>query len=399
MPGIYSHNNNVRGGNTMRKAMLLILILSVLVISACAVQQPVVDDAGDEVKLEGTYKVGVLYPLTGDGAVYGLPLQKTTKIAIDEINKKGGVNGKKLEAIYEDGKCNPKDGNLAAQKLVNVDKVQVIIGGACSGETLGAAPIAEENQVILISPTATSPDITSAGDFIFRLAPSDAFAGIVASGHSFENLGAKKAAVISENTDYAQGLGNVFKQNFESLGGKIVADETFNPEDTDFRSQVTKVKAAKPDVIYLVPQTTPKGVLLLKQIKEAGVSQQLVVNEVLLGRNVIDENPELTEGMIGVEQKFDETNLKAAPLLAEYTRQANEEPPFPAFMSASYDIVYIIADAIIEVGYDGSAIKDYLYGLDDYEGAVGLVTLDENGDVVLEFSVKQVRDGVLVSIG
>src|SRR3989338_8226145 len=382
----------------MKKQVYVILTLLVLALSACATQQQAEeqeqsDSQQQQTQPQGTYKIGVMYPLTGDGASYGLPIQRTTKIAIDEINAKGGVNGRKLEAIYEDGKCNPKDGNAAAQKLVNIDKVEVIIGGVCSGETLGAAPIAEENKVALISPSATSPDITNAGDFIFRLAPSDAFAGIVAAEYASKDLKTSKAAIISETTDYAQGLRNVFKSYFEDLGGEIVADETYNPEDTDFRTQVTKVKAANPDIIYLVPQTVPKGILLVKQVKEAGIDQQLLTPEVLLGRNTISENADELEGLIGVEQKFDESSPKAAALLAKYEEQANEKAPFPFYMSAAYDSVYLVSNAISDGEYSGESIRDYLYSVSNYEGAAGKVTINQNGDVVMDYNVKQVTDG------
>jgi len=384
----------------MKKIILSVLVLFALIISACAVQQQAPSgETMQKKELQGSYKIGVMYPLSGDGAAYGIPLQATTKIAADEINAKGGVNGKKLELIYEDSKCNPKDGNAAAQKLINIDKVKVIIGGACSGETLGAAPLANDNKVVLISPSATSPDITAkGGDFVFRLAPSDAFAGIIAAYYSFTDLSAKKAAIISESTDYAQGLRRVFKENFEKLGGTIVADETYNPEDTDFRTQVTKVKAANPDVIYLVPQTTPKGVLLIKQIKEAGVKTQLLTAEVLIGRNVIKDNAADVEGLIGIEQRFDDKSSKPAALLAKYSQQSGEEPAFPAYMSAAYDIVYLISDAIAKNGYDGEKIRDYFYAVKDYDGAVGKVTLDKNGDVILAYSVKQVKNGKLVTL-
>ena len=388
----------------MKKALLVFLTLTVLILSACAVQQETPQTDGGEKPAaqaqitQGSYKIGVMYPLTGDGASYGLPIQRATKIAIDEINAKGGINGKKIEAIYEDDKCNPKDGNAAAQKLVNIDKVKVIIGGVCSGATLGASPITEENKVILISPSATSPDITNAGDFVFRVAPSDAYAGIVTSDYAFNDLKTKKAALITETTDYAQGLRRVFKENFAKLGGEIVADETYNPEDTDFRSQVTKVKASAPDVIYIVPQAPPKGVLLTKQIKEAGIKQQLLTAEVLIGRNIVKDNAADMENLIGVEQKFDDKAPKAAVLLAKYKQQTKEEPPFPAYMSGAYDIVYLIADAIGKYGYDSEKIRDFLYSLKDYEGAVGKLTIDQNGDPIMEYSIKQVKKGELVTL-
>ena len=250
----------------MKNKLLVILTLFILILSACAQQQAPPQSSGQQqTQLQGSYKIGVMVPLSGDAAAYGLPIQKALKIALDEVNANGGVNGKKLEPIYEDSKCSPKDGNAAAQKLVNIDGVKIIIGGVCSGETLGAAPITESNKVILFSPSATSPDITKAGDFVFRDAPSDAYAGVIASNYAYNDLNSKKAAIISESTDYAQGLRKVFKENFARVGGEIVADETYNPEDTDFRTQVTKVKAANPDVVYLVPQAPPKGILLIKE--------------------------------------------------------------------------------------------------------------------------------------
>ena len=381
----------------MKKTILAIITLIVLLLSACAVQQQTQIEQ-KQVQPQGSYKIGVMLPLSGDAAAYGLPIQKTIKIALDEVNAKGGVNGKKLELIYEDSKCNPKDGNAAAQKLVNIDKVKIIIGGACSGETLGAAPITEANKVILISPSATSPDITKAGDFVFRTAPSDAYAGIVASDYAFNTLKAKKSAVISETTDYAQGLRKVFKENFAKSGGDIVADEVYNPEDTDFRTQVTKVKSANPDVIYLVPQAPAKGVLLVKQLKEAGAKQQLLTAEVIIGRNIVKENGADLEGLVGIEQKFDEKVPKASALMAKYRQEAKEEPPFPGYMAGAYDIVYLLADAIGKYGYDSEKIRDYLYTLKDYDGAVGKITMDSNGDPIMEYAIQQVKNGQLVAL-
>ena len=375
-------------------------ILTLLIFISCTKsynpQGAAVAEQKNEINYNGSYKIGVMLALTGDAATYGLPEQQSIEIALDEINSIGGINGKKLEAIYEDSKCNPKDGNAAAQKLVNIDKVKLIIGGSCSGETLGAAPITEANKVILISPSSTSPDITRAGDFVFRVAPSDAQAGIVAADYAFNELKSRKAALITESADYPQGLRKIFKENFVKLGGKIAADETYNPEDTDFRTQVTKVKAANPDVIYIVPQAPQKGILLIRQIKEAGLNQKLLTAEVLIGRNVIQDNAAEMEGLIGIEQKFDDKNKKAAKLFAKYKQETGEEAPFPTYMAGAYDIVYLIADVIKKEGYNSEKIRDFLYSVKDYEGAIGKLTIDKNGDPILDYNVKQVRNGNLV---
>ncbi|MBI3027465.1 ABC transporter substrate-binding protein [Candidatus Woesearchaeota archaeon] len=343
-----------------------------------------------------TYKIGVMYPLTGDGAAYGIPIQKATIIAADEINAKGGINGNQLRLIFEDSKCNPGDGNSAAQKLINIDKVKMIIGGVCSGETLGAVPITQAAKVILISPGATSPAITSAGDYVFRVAPSDSYAGVVASNYASTDLHAKKAALITEATDYAQGLREVFKTNFKK-SGTIVADEIYNPDDTDFRTQITKVKAANPDIIYLVPQTIPKAELLVKQIREQGLKQQLLTAEVIVSQaDAIKKNAALYDNIIGIMQKFDENNPKAAIMLAQYKKQTGQEASLPSYMAGAYDIVYLLADAISKNGYDSDKIKDYLYAVKDYDGAVGKLTIDENGDPIMNYSIKKITNGSLI---
>jgi branched-chain amino acid transport system substrate-binding protein len=374
----------------MKKNIILLssVIFLVFIIGCAPAQQAA--------KVGGPIKIGGIFPLTGDGAAYGTPIQRATMIAVNEINAQGGINGRPLSIVFEDGKCNPKDAVTAAQKLVSIDKVKVILGGACSGETLGASPITEENKVIILSPSSTSPDITTAGDFVFRTAPSDAFAGKVASEVSINKLKAETAGIISETSDYPQGLRKVFKEEFEKLGGRVVADETFNPDDTDLRTQILKVKNADPDVIYLAPQTVPKGVLLVKQIKEAGVKQQLVTAEVLIGRNVVEENAADLEGLIGIEAAFNEDSPKAAAVLSQYTEDAGEQPPFPFYMSAAYDNVYLIAKAIELHGEDTEKIRDFLYSVKDYDGAIGSLTIDENGDPILDFAVRQVKNGKLV---
>src|SRR3989338_8967946 len=144
---------------------------------------------------QGSVKIGVVVPLTGNKAAYGIPLRRAAELALEEINMGGGIAGKPLEAVWEDGKCEAKDATAAAQKLINVDGVKIIFGGVCSSETLAMAPLTEAAKVLVVSPSATSPDITAAGDYIFRTAPSDAAAGSVAAEYASTKMGAKKGAV------------------------------------------------------------------------------------------------------------------------------------------------------------------------------------------------------------
>ena len=345
-------------------------------------------------------QIGFLAPLTGDAASYGEAEQRAVQIAVDEINGAGGIGGRRIELVVEDGKCDPQAAGTAAQKLVNVDKVKVIVGGVCSGETLAAAAVTEPAKVILISPSASSPKVSEAGDFVFRTYPSDALAGRIAAEYAYRELGAKRVAVFSELTDYSQGLREVYKKTFGDLGGTIVADETFTTGDTDFRTQVTKVKAARPDAVYVVPQTLTPGVAILKQLREAGVKAHFTTAEVLLDRTAVKDNAAVLEGVIGVEPAVDwEGNPKAKAFRDAHRAKYNGADP-GSFSANTYDAVYLIKEAIEATGrLDTEAIRDWLYSVKNWPGAIGSITIDKNGDPILGLNVRKIVGGEVTDLG
>lgn len=342
--------------------------------------------------------IGAILPLTGDAAAYGTPLQRAIEIALDEINTANGVGGRPLRVDFQDGKCSGTDGANAAQNLISVKGIKYIIGGACSGETLGFAPIANENKVIVISPSATSPDITTnGGEYVFRLSPSDALAGKVAAQYAAKDLGARRAALISEQTDYAQGLRKTFADAFKAQGGSVVVDETYQTGDTNFRSQALKVKTANVDVVYLLPQTPTPGVLVVKQLKENGITAALFTAEVMIGRDVVAGNAADLEGLVGFEAFFDEKSERAKPFLNAYQAKYNEAPPFPFFMANAHAITYLIKDLIEQNQMDTEKARASLSTLTGWSGgALSSVSLDPAGDPIWkDYSVKQVLQGEL----
>ncbi len=342
-----------------------------------------------------TIKLGAVLPLTGDGAAYGLPEQKALQLAVDEINAMGG---KQIEVYYEDGKCEGKEATAAISKLININKVSFVFGGACSSETLAMAPIAEAAKVIIMSPSSTNPDITTAGDYIFRTAPSDAMAGKIAALYAVNNMKAKKAAILSEQKDYAQGLRNVFKVFFTQNSGEVVADEVFGSLDTDFRAQITKIKASKPDVLYIVPQTPATGILIAKQLQQAGVKTPLLTAEVLLGRDVVKQNAKELEGLVGVEQYFDPLAPMTAKFIAAYKAKFNEDLSFPTYQANMYSQAYLLREAINQAGMSTDAVKGYLYTIKDWEQALGRLTFDQNGDPITDYIIERVKDGALEKV-
>lgn len=382
----------------------MVVVVAVLVILAVR-KQPATAPTGGQmenkqegamVKLEGPVRIGLLLPLTGDATSVGVPMQKAALMAVEEINAGGGVLGQPIEFVSEDGKCEPAAAAASAQKLINVDKVKIVFGGACSGEMLAAAPIAEEGQVLLISPSATSPDITKAGDYIFRTIASDAGQGTVAAEYAFNTLQMKKVAALSEQTDYAQSLKNVFVNRFKELGGEVSADEVFQSKDTDLRAQILKIKGVRADLVYLVPQSPVTTELILKQLAAQEVTTKKMGTEATLSRELISQNPGLMSGLVSTEPYFDDTAGDASSFLIKYEAKYNEKPTYPSFMANTYSQVYLIKEGIEKVGFDATKLKDWLYTVKGWKHALGELTFTADGDAIGQYSIKEVQaDGSL----
>ncbi len=291
----------------------------------------------------GPIKVGAVGPLTGDASSYGLAMQRTISLAVEDINADGGINGRPLEVVWEDGKCSGTDAASATQKLVNADGVKFLLGFACSGEMLAAAPITQEARTLMISGLASSPDLTKAGDLVFRTYPSDAFAGSLMAKYTAKVLQADRVAVLSENTDYAQALRRTFTGEFS---GEVAVDETYNPGTTDFRSVATKVAAANVNAVYIIPQTPTSMLLLLKQLKDAGVKAQLLSTDSTLDRSIVAKNKDLFEGLIAPELSADDSKPKTKAFLDGYLAKYGFAPEYPSYLAAAYDSVSLLAEAM-----------------------------------------------------
>ncbi len=381
------------------KFIIVAFLIGVILIAGCAQKQAEEGKKDGEIvvpkpAVEETLKIGFVSPLTGDAASYGEVEKEVLAIALDEINNAGGIAGKKVEVIYEDGKCEGKSATTAANKLIYVDKVKVIMGGGCSGETLAMAPIANKANVIIFSSYSTSPKITDAGDFIFRNAYSDADSGRVTAELVAEKY--KTVGILSEQTDFAQAFKEVFIKDFTAKGGKVVADETFLPESRDFRTALQKIIAAKPEAIWIDPQTDKTGGMATKQAREIGWTGPLFGNFATPAPGFLELAGNAAEGMVfaGDPEVSPEASEKTKELFEKYRAKYGKDPAYAYPMAARYDAIYILKGAIEAVGYDGEKIRDYLYSMPEYDGALGKYKFDKNGDVVgVEMTKKVIKDG------
>ncbi len=346
-------------------------------------------EGGDE-----TIKIGFMAPLTGDAASIGAPMQNAAKLIVEKWNAAGGIAGKKIEITYQDDGCTEVGGGKAAQQLINVDKVKVLLGGVCSTATLPATKFAEENKVLEIALGASSPKISDAGDYVFRTYPSDTgkgkLLGQVAAAQGFKTVG-----VLAEQSDYAIPLKDVFVASFEGSGGKAVV-ETYTADATDLRTQLTKLKEAKVDALFLDPQTPNKGLLMFQHLQEMKWKVPLMTQDVIANdKDTLTKEKDMVEGMIAADVTVRDTDPAVLALRAEYKAKYGMEPNFELFIDAVYDAFDLVKKSIETVGYDTAKMKDYLYGLKDYKGLMGSYTFDKNGDPMIDFTPLVVKAGIL----
>jgi len=340
---------------------------------------------------EESIKIGAILPLTGEIATLGQSAKTGLELAVEQINKEGGINGRNLEVIFEDGRCDAKEATSAANKLVNVDKVPVIFGAVCSSGTLAAAPIVESGKTILFSPCSSSPDITNAGDYIFRNYPSDNFQGKESAKFIYNNLELKNVALLYCLSDWCMGIAEVFKPAFSELGGTVVVEESYEQTDRDLKTQLTKIKQSNPDIIYFLGYTEA-AIIGLKQIKELGINAKILGADAWDDPKIAEEAKDAAEGIL--------FTVPSTPLSEEFKTAMEVKTGTKTITACTpqiYDGVNIIAELMRKVGTDSTKIKDELYKVTNYEGVSGIITLDKNGDLVdANYEIKTVTNGQVV---
>ena len=340
--------------------------------------------AADQPAMTGSdepFRIGAMDALTGIGESYGNPILQAKLLAVEEINAAGGINGRMLELIAEDSKCAAQDAITAYNKLTDVDGVKIILGTTCSGAMLGAAPLAEGDGVIMLSASATSPDIKPAGDYIFRTAIDDNQLGID-TGNAIHADGHHHLATITEATDYAEGARRTTVARLEELGGHVVAAESYSSDVTDFRTQLTKLIASRPDAIHLASQGEFSGGTIIKQLRELGFEGPIYTEAVNTGPEALRIAGEAATGMkaiipLGLTERGEQ-------FLKDFEAHYGSPATQPWFQASAYDDVYLAAECLKQTNddQDAAGVRDCLYGL-TFSGAIGEnYTFDSDGEVV-----------------
>ena len=355
-----------------------IVTLGLLLILA----QAVMACGGDEEGETSPFRIGVMESLTGSGETYGNVAVQAKQMATDEINAGGGINGRMLELVVEDSKCSAQDAINAYKKLTDVDGMKIILGTSCSGAMLGVAPLAEADGVVLFSGLASNPDIANAGDYIFRTQISDIEVGIN-TGNVLWADGIRVLATITEATDYAEGVRRTSVAQFEKNGGKVIAQERYAPDTTDFRSQLTKLFEASPDALHITPQSEFAAGTIVKQARELGYRGPIYGETITVGTTSLDIAGDAATGLKAITATPDPNNAKAQEVLTNF-RARYKHITLPWHLGSAYDDVYIAAECLKRTNDDQDAdgFRDCLYDI-TWSGAIGNdYSFDEKGEVV-----------------
>jgi len=341
-----------------------------------------------------TIKVGEYASLHGSEAAFGQSSHKGTVLAIEQVNAAGGVLGKKIDLISEDNLSKPGESATIVKKLITRDHVVAVLGEVASGRSLEAAPICQGDKIPMISPSSTNPKVTQTGDYIFRVCYTDPFQGKLLAGFAQKTLKVKRVAILSDvAAPYSVGLAQYFREPFLAGGGQIVIEQKYSSHDKDFKAQLTAIKAANPDAIFVPGYYTEAGLIVL-QARQLGITVPLFGGDGWEAPELIETAGNALEGTYYSTHYSPEVQ---SPLVQDFVKkfQARWGGETPDAMAAlGYDSAMVLVDAIKRAGTTESAkLRDAIAATKDLECVTGKTTLDAERNPTKSAVIVTVKDG------
>ena len=378
----------------MRGKLLATAISAMLAVSVVA------SGCGGGSKASDEIKIGVVSEMTGSNATYGTSVVNGMKLALKEVNDKGGVNGKKVSIVVADSKSEPAEAANAMSKLINQDKTPVVMGIFTSSSAIAAANVSESAKVPFLAIGATNPKVTlddktgKVKPNTFRVCFIDPFQGTVGANFVLNELKLKKAVIFVDNSsDYSKGLASFFKQAYTSKGGEIVGEEAYLQKDTDFKAVLTKIKTMNPEILY-VPGYYEEVGKIIKQARELGMNLPIVGGDGW-------DSPKLSEiaGAGPLNNTFftnhyspDDTSEASKAFVDAYVKAYNQKPDAPAVLG--YDGARLMIDAISRAGgTEGAKVSKALAETKNYKAVTGDTSLNETHDAVKSAVIIEFKDG------
>lgn len=342
----------------------------------------------------GDIPVGVYGALTGDQASFGTATVNGVRMAADEINAAGGINGRKIKLFVEDDHGRAEEAASVVTKLITSDNVLGLIGENSSNQSLAAAPIAQQYGVPMISPSSTNPAVTEKGEYIFRVCFTDPYQGKALATFVRKNLDVKTAAtLLDKKNDYSVGLAEFFKKEFEALGGKVLAEQSYTGGDTEFRPQLTAIRKLQPDVLFLPGFYTDVGQIAI-QARDLGINVPLVGGDGWDSPSVIEIGGKAIENSYFSDHYFvGETRPAVEKFVAEYKKRYGGRNP-EATAALGYDALHIFAEAMKRAGSDDrKKIRDEIARTHAYQGIAGYIEMGPDRNPIKPVAMIRISKG------
>ncbi|HHV17776.1 MAG TPA: ABC transporter substrate-binding protein [Thermoanaerobacterales bacterium] len=372
--------------------ILLVFALAAALLSGCSQnQEENASDSSQDAKTEEAIKIGTIGPLTGDVATYGISTKNGVEIAVDQFNENGGIDGRKIVLISEDTRGDQTEAANAASKLVDMDKVAAIVGGVISAETLTGGPIADDAKIVMISSSSTAKGVPEIGDYVFRNCLSDEVQAIQLAEYAVEELGLEKFAIMFTNNDYGLSLKEAFEEKARELA-EVVGVETYNDGEKDFRAQLTKLKGANPDALYIAGYYT-EAAKIAQQAKDQGLDVKFLGADGFYSPVLVELGGEAVEGAVFTAGFFtDDPSEKAQSFVKAYMEKFNAEPDM--FAAQAYDAAMILLTALKNAnGVGGEAHQKEMLKIKDFPGITGNTSFTPLGDAVKDIIILKVENG------
>lgn len=370
----------------MKRVFVLFGLMAAVALFACERR------GRNEINDTGAILVGYYGDLTGRTSNFGQSTKNGVEMAVDEINKGGGINGRVIRILSEDDEGRPEKAATVVTKLIDQDRVIALIGEVTSGNTLAAAPKAQASHVPMVSPAATTPAVTQVGDYIFRVCFIDPFQGAVMAKFAANTLKAKTAVIMLDfNSTYSRGLTEFFEKSFVQLGGKVVGKQSYTQGDRDYKGQLTAIRALNPDVIYVPGYYGEVGVIA-KQAQQLGMKAPLLGGDGWDASQLWELGGDALNGdFISNHYSVDDPSPAIQKFVKDYQARYGNVPD--ALAALGYDASKVLADALKRAGMTtGPELRDAIAATKNFQGVTGSITIDSQRNAVKPAVVLKLED-------
>jgi len=364
----------------MKKIFSLILLSALVLSMTSCGSSSTNQSSGSGAGNSKNIKIGLAAPLTGTEAQYGESIRNGAELAVAAVNANGGIGGRQVEIVAMDDKADPNEAVNIASQFVTNNEILAVLGNFNSSATLASAPVYNKNSLVQVSPASSSPKVSEAGEYTYRVITTDAYQAEVVAKMA-KDLGFSKVAFIYEQSDFGLGLLEVFKNTCANEGGiEVVAEEAYTSGQTkDFSTILTKIKGQNPDSIF-IGGFYNEAALIMQQAAKLGLSVDFIGVDSLYSEAIIELGKESVEGLKLVGFYFPEgDNALAKEFAAKYNEKYSANPD--TYAAYAYDGISLILESLKANGETRDAVKKYLDTVVDYPGVTGKITIDENGDV------------------